>query len=210
MNIGTGDELRIRHWDPEEKRRNAEYWHLKTSQTKKYEIQLSANRLYLFVFWDANCVYMTEYLEWRVIVNSSKSLEALKYLWCRLWRVRSSLVSIILQHDSVRLYTSGVTEEALENLKTEPISQPPYSPNLGSCDSLYSRMILRTIITPRTTMRGQTSGLGLEKCWERVSVIGWKRCFRVERNVLDTTVTVLKNKIYNIWYMIFDRYMILK
>lgn len=203
MNVGTGDELRIRHYDPEEKSRNTEYWHLKTSQTKKYEIPLSANRLYLFVFWDANCVYMTESLEWRVIVNSSKSLEDLKYLWRRLWRVRNSLVSIILQHDCVRSYTSGVTEEALENLKTELISQPPYSPNLVSCDFLYSRMILRTISTPRTMMRGQQSGLGLEIFWKRVSVMGWKRCLRVGQNVLHTTVLMLKNEI-DIWYIIYD------
>lgn len=140
---------------------------------------------------------MTDYLKRRVVVNSSKSLETLKYPWRRLWR--SSLVQIILQHDSVRLYISGATEEVLENLKTEPISQLPYSPNLVSCDPLFSRETSRVIITPQTMMWRQQSDLGLGKCWERISVMGLKKCLRVGKNMLYTTVTMLKN-----------RYMILK
>ncbi|CAK9823967.1 Histone-lysine N-methyltransferase SETMAR [Anthophora retusa] len=55
------------------------------------------------------------------------------------------MTPIILQHDNARPHTSCTTEEALRNLKFQPIPHPPYSPDLAPCDFYFFPLLKRDL-----------------------------------------------------------------
>ena len=77
---------------------------------------------------------MTEFLEAGNTVNSARCIETIKNLRRRVCRVRGSTSRILLVRDNARPHTAGATIEALETLKFEVISHPPYSPDLAPSD----------------------------------------------------------------------------
>ena len=77
---------------------------------------------------------MIEFLEVGNTVNSARYIETIKNLRRRVCRVRGSTSRILLLHDSARPHTFRATFEALETLKFEVLSHPPYSPDLAPSD----------------------------------------------------------------------------
>ena len=77
---------------------------------------------------------MTEFLEARKTANSARYIETIKNLRRRLSRVRGSTSRILLLHDNERPHTARATIDALETLKFEVLSHPPYSPDLEPSD----------------------------------------------------------------------------
>jgi len=77
---------------------------------------------------------MTEFLEAGNTVNSAQYIETIKNLRQRVCRVRRSTSPILLLHDNARLHTARATTDALETLKFEVLSHPPYSPDLAPSD----------------------------------------------------------------------------
>jgi len=117
LNIVTGDESWIHHFDPEEKRLSMQYRHTSSPRPKKFKTVLSAGKILLTVFWDSQKVYMTEFLEAGNIVNSARYTETIKNLWRRVCQVRRSISPILLLH--ARPHTAHTTIDALETLKFE-------------------------------------------------------------------------------------------
>jgi hypothetical protein len=78
LNIVTGDESWIHHFDPEEKRLSMEYRHTSSPRPKKFKTMPSAGKILLTVFWDSQRVYMTEFLEAGKTVNSARYIETIK------------------------------------------------------------------------------------------------------------------------------------
>ena len=78
MNIVTGDDSWIHHFDPEEKRLSMQYRHSLSPRPKKFKIVPSAGKILLTVFWDSQRVYMTEFLEAGNTVNSARYIETIK------------------------------------------------------------------------------------------------------------------------------------
>ena len=72
---------------------------------------------------------MTEFLEAGNTVNSARYIETIKNLWRKVCRVRRSTSPILLLHDNAR-----ATIDALETLKFEVLSHPPYSLDLAPSD----------------------------------------------------------------------------
>jgi histone-lysine N-methyltransferase SETMAR len=81
LNIVTGDESWIHHFDPEEKRLSMQYGHTSSPRPKKFKTVPSAGKILLTVFWDSQRVYMTEFLEAGNTVNSARYIETIKNLW---------------------------------------------------------------------------------------------------------------------------------
>jgi len=95
---------------------------------------------------------MTEFLEAGNTVNSSRYIETIKILRRRVCRVRGSTSPILSLHDSARPHTARATIDALETLKFDVLSHPPYSSDLVPSDSisfLTSREISRGLISPQ-------------------------------------------------------------
>ena len=80
LNIVTGGESWIHHFDPEEKRLSMQYRHTSSPRPKKFKTMPSAGRILLTVFWDSQRVYMTEFLEAGNTVNSARYIETIKNL----------------------------------------------------------------------------------------------------------------------------------
>jgi len=108
-----------------------QYRHTSSPCPKKFKTVLSAGKIFLTVFWDSQRVYMTEFLEAGNTVNSARYIETTQNLRRRVCRVRRSTLPILLLHDNARLHTAHATIDALETLKFEVLSQPPYSPDLA-------------------------------------------------------------------------------
>jgi len=107
---------------------------------------------FLTVFWNSQRVYTTEFLEVGNTVNSARYIETIKNLRRRVCRVRRSTSPILLLHDNARLHTARATIDALETLKFEVLSHPPYSPDLApsiSISFLTSTGISRGLISPQ-------------------------------------------------------------
>ena len=78
LNIVTGDESWIHHFDPEEKRLTMQYRHTSSPRLKKFKRVPSAGKILLTVFWDSQRVYMTEFLKAGNNVNSARYIETIK------------------------------------------------------------------------------------------------------------------------------------
>jgi hypothetical protein len=52
LNIFTGDESWIHHFDPEEKRTSMQYKHTSSPRPKKLKTMPSAGKILLTIFWD--------------------------------------------------------------------------------------------------------------------------------------------------------------
>ena len=74
------------------------------------------------------------FLEAGKSVNSARYIETITNLGRRVCRVRGSTSRILLPHDNARPQTARATIDALETLKFEVHSHPPYSPDLAPSD----------------------------------------------------------------------------
>jgi histone-lysine N-methyltransferase SETMAR len=134
LNIVTGDESWIHHFDPEEKRQSMQYRHTSSPCPKKFKTVPSGGKILLTVFWDSQRVYMTEFLEAGNTVNSARYIETIKNLRRRVCQVRRSTSLILLLHDNARPHTARAKNDALETLKVGVLSHLPYSPDLVPSD----------------------------------------------------------------------------
>ena len=91
----------------------------------------SASKILLTVFWDSQTVYMTEFLEDGNTVNSAQYIETIRNLQQTVCRVRRSTSPILLLHDNARPHTARAMIDALETLKFEVLSHPPYRADLA-------------------------------------------------------------------------------
>ena len=114
-----------------EKRLSMQYRHTSSSRPKKFKRVPTAGKILLTVFWDSQRVYMTESLK---AVNSARYIETIKNLRRRVCRVRRSTSLILLLLENARPHTVRATIDALETLKFEVLSHPPYSPDLVPSD----------------------------------------------------------------------------
>ena len=75
--------------------------------------------------------YMAEFWEDGNTVSSARYIETIKNLPRRVCRVRQSTSWIMLLHDNARPHTAHAMIDALETLKFEVLSHPPYRPDLA-------------------------------------------------------------------------------
>jgi len=135
FNIVAGDESWIQHFDPEEKRLSIQHRHTSSPRPKKFKTMPSAGKILLTVFWYSQTVYLAEFFEAGKTVNSARYIEKIKKnLRRRVCRVRGSTSRILLLHDNARPHNARATIEALETLKFEVLSHPPYSTDLAPSD----------------------------------------------------------------------------
>ena len=149
------------------------------------------------VFWDSQRVYMTEFLEAWNTVNSARYIETLRYLRWRVCRVRRSTSLILLLHDNARPHTARATIDALETLKYEVLSHPPYSPDLAPSDFHYFPHLKRDpkeLISPQMMKWSKLWRRGSNKELLNSSLTTYINLFYLGKNVLNDKATMSKNK----------------
>jgi len=94
----------------------------------------SAGKIILTDFWDLQRIYMRDFLEAGKTVNSALYTETIKNLQRRVCRVKGSKSRNSLLYDKARPHTAHATIDALETLRFEVLSHPPYSNDLTPSD----------------------------------------------------------------------------
>ena len=161
----------------------------------------SAGKILLTVFWDSQRVYMAEFLLAGKTVDSARYLETIKNLRRRLCGVRGSTSRMLLLNGNARPHTARATIDALEMLKFEVLSHPPYSPDLGPSDFisfLTSRGISRGLISPQMMKWSKLWRRGSNKELLNSSLTACVNLFYVGKNVLNVKATMSKNKYVNL------------
>jgi transposase len=186
LNIVTGDESWIHHFDPEEKRLSVQYRHTSSPCPKKIQNSAVCRQDSLTVFWDSQRVYMTEFLEAGKTVNSARYIETIKNLRRRVCRVRRSTSPILLLHDNARPHTVRSMIDALEMLKFEVLSHPPYNPDLAPSNFHFfphlKRDLKETHFTSYDEVKQAVTSWIKERTPEffidsmRKLVLRWKKC----------------------------------
>jgi len=182
LNIVTGDGSWIHHFDPEEKRLSMQYRNTSSHCPKKFKTVPSAGKILLTVFWDSQRVYMKKFLEAGNTVNSARYIETIKNLQWRVCQVRWSTSPILLLHDNARLYTARAMIDALETLKFEVLSHPPYSPDLAPSDFNFFPHLKGTHFTSDDEVKQPVTSWIKQRTPEffidgmRKLVLHWEKC----------------------------------
>ena len=136
--IVTGDESWVHHYSPETKRQSLEWKHPSSLVKKKFKSQLSAGK----VIWDSEEPISEDFLEKGSIINSARYCDLLaKRLKPAICTKRRGLLSkkVLLQHDNARPHVAKATFKTINQLGSEVLEHPAYSPDLASLkDALRS------------------------------------------------------------------------
>ncbi len=196
LNIVTGDESWISHYDPELKMQSTEYKHKNSPRQKKVRTEKSTRKMMLSVFWDSEGVILQEYLPKGTTINSERYIQTLKNLKKRLKRIRRDRSVYLLQHDNARPHTSNATIEAIQQLGFEVLPHPPYSPDLAPSDYYLFRHLKKVLKGTRFSsdvelkaavtsfFRKQTAEFyetGMRKLISR-----WIRCVELDGDYVET------------------------
>ena len=103
-----------------------------SSPEKTQKCRLPAR--FFWLFFGSQRVYDRIFGGWEHCQFSLVHWNNKKNLQRRVCRVRRSTSPILLLHDNVRPHTTRATIDALETLKFEVLSHPPYSPDLAPSD----------------------------------------------------------------------------
>ena len=104
-------------------------WAKKNCPINSKQCRLPAR--FFWLFFGSHKDFTWQFLEAGNTVNSARYIETIKNLWRSVCRVRRSTSRILLLHDNARPHTARATIDALETLKFEVLSHPPYSPDLA-------------------------------------------------------------------------------
>jgi histone-lysine N-methyltransferase SETMAR len=132
IEIATGDESWVHHYDPENKRQSMEYHHPGSPSVKKFKTVPSAKKL--TIVCDARGVLYTEFLTKGSAVNSDRYCVTLRPLKQSIRRIRPERNTFLLHHDNARPHCSAQTQDAMTSLKFTVVPYPPYSPDLAPSD----------------------------------------------------------------------------
>ncbi|GBM62059.1 Mariner Mos1 transposase [Araneus ventricosus] len=105
-------------------------WLRKARQT------LSARKLMVTVFWDAQGILLIEFMTRGTTINSQVYCRTLKKLKRAIPNKRRGLLSsgVVLLHDNVRPHTAVGAGAVLRKLKWDVFQHPPYSSDLAPSD----------------------------------------------------------------------------
>ena len=138
---------------------------------------------------------MTEFLGAGNTANSARYIETIKNLRRRVCRVKGSTSRILLLRDNARPHTARATIEALETLKCEVLSHPPYNPDLAPSDFHFFPYLKRdlkgTPITSDDEVKQAVTSWIKQKLLNS-SLTACVNLFYVGKNVLNDKATMSK------------------
>ncbi|GBM57008.1 Mariner Mos1 transposase [Araneus ventricosus] len=137
QNSDWGDETWVAHVNAETKQQSMAWGHT-GSQTRlrKARQTLSARKLMVTVFWDAQGILLIEFMTRGTTINSKVYCRTLKKLKRAIQNKCCGLLSsgVVVLHDNARPHTAVRTGEVLLKFKWGVFQHPPYSPDLAPSD----------------------------------------------------------------------------
>ena len=138
---------------------------------------------------------------WEYCQFSSVHRKNKKNLRWRVRRVRGSTSRILLARDNARPHTARATIEALETLKFEVLSHPPYSPDLAPSDfhffPHFKRDLKGTHFTSDDEVK-QAVASWIKQRTPEFFIDGMRKLVLFGKNVLNDKETMSKNKYVNL------------
>ncbi|GBN56033.1 Histone-lysine N-methyltransferase SETMAR [Araneus ventricosus] len=116
--IVTGDETWVAHVNAETKQQSMAWGHTDSpTRLRKARQTLSARKLMVTVFWDAQGILLIEFMTRGTTINSEVYCRTLKKLKRAIQNKRRGLLSsgVVLLHDSARPHTAVRTGEVCSN-----------------------------------------------------------------------------------------------
>ncbi|GBL77715.1 Mariner Mos1 transposase [Araneus ventricosus] len=106
------------------------------TRLRKARQALSARKLMVAVFWDAQGILLIEFMTRGTTINSEVYCRTLKKLKRAIQNKSRGLLSsgVVLLHDNARPHTALRTGEVLLKFKWDVFQHPSYSPNLTPSD----------------------------------------------------------------------------
>ncbi|GBN87365.1 Histone-lysine N-methyltransferase SETMAR [Araneus ventricosus] len=107
-----------------------------SNPAEESQSNLSAGKLMVTVFWDAQGILLIEFMTRGTTINSEVYCRTLKKLKRAIQNKRRGLLSygVVLLHDNARPNTAVKTREVLRKFKWDVFQHPPYSPDLAPSD----------------------------------------------------------------------------
>jgi len=202
LNIVTGDESWIHHFDPEEKRLSMQYRHTSSPRPKKFKTVPSAGKILLTVFWDSQRVYMTEFLEAGNTVNSARYIKTIKKTYgggcVELGRQHRRFCCCMTMQDRT-LLAQRLMLWRRWSLRFSPIRPTALTWRQAiSISFLTSRGISRGLISPQMMKWSKLWSRGSNKELLNSSLTACVNLFYLGKNVLNDKATMSKNKYVNL------------
>jgi len=103
---------------------------------KKFNVQTSARKVMVSVFWESEWITIVEFLERGATTNSERDVQKVKKLKQRIRMVRPNrkIDQVLLLLDNNRPHTSPRTREAITTIGWTVLPHPPYSTDLAPPD----------------------------------------------------------------------------
>lgn len=132
----TMDESWVHHYDPETKAQSKEWKHSDSPPPRKFKVVPSAGKVLLSVFWDAQGIILTDYLQKGASITGAYYANLIAKLRAALKeKRRGKLRSGVLFHqDNAPSHTSCIAKAAIHQAGFELVEHPPYSPDLAPSD----------------------------------------------------------------------------
>jgi len=135
--IITGDETWVYGYDPETKSQSSQWKSVDSPRPKKARQVRSKVKVIFIVFFDLEGIVHYKYVPQGQTVNQQFYLRVLKRLRLALSRKRPqkrAAGSCALHHDNAPAHTAHSIQVFLGDHGIPVVQQPPYSPDMASCD----------------------------------------------------------------------------
>jgi len=135
--IVTGDETWVHYHQPETKKASKDWRHTSLPKPKKFRTQSSVGEVMLPLIWDERGVLLEHYMPKRNTVTSATYADLLKNYLCPAIKSKRHgllITGVLLQHDNAWPHTACSTVPTIQDLSSECLTHPPYSPDLTPSD----------------------------------------------------------------------------
>ena len=133
----TWDESWIYCYDPETKRQSSQWKHAGSPRSKKARQSKSTHKLLMISFFDSTGMIYMHWVPTGQTVNKEYHVEVLREFQKRFHRKRPALFKSVQWHfhqDNAPVHNSILVTDYLTKMGIKKVPQPPYSPDLASCD----------------------------------------------------------------------------
>jgi [histone H3]-lysine36 N-dimethyltransferase SETMAR len=132
----TMDESWVHHYDPETKIQSKQWKHTGSPPPRKFKVVPSAGKIMLSVFWDAQGIILTDYLQKGATITGNYYSQLIVKLRGALKEKRRGKLSkgVLFHQDNAPSHTSCVAMAAIHQAGFELVEHPPYSPDLAPSD----------------------------------------------------------------------------
>ena len=132
----TVDETWLHHFDPESKVQSMAWKHVTSPPPRKFRVVVSARKVMVTVFWDADGIVLIDYLEHGSTIIGTYYADLIGKCRAALKEKRRGKLrrGVLFHQDNAPSHTSSQARTAIRNAGFELLHHPPYSPDLASSD----------------------------------------------------------------------------